>query len=197
MSIAGRVLAALVTVALLFWIALFAVITDWNKKWGEQVVKFERQLESVASDLPKVQAELDTVKAELTREQIRLNNDLMRFRSELSDREKLETESREALDRVNFQLASAEAAIKSAEAAKEFRTKEKADTEKAKAEALNTVETLKAAVNAQLEELGKLRDDFKKLLAENQEMLKRIQRTGPQRAGRVRSATLRIGPAGP
>lgn len=190
MSTAGKVLSVIVILAIVGWIFLFSMITDLNKNWGAQIVKLTKDVEKLEADLPKATEALDTALADATREQVRVNDTLTVFRARLSDLETLDTESRESLDRIKYQLASAQASVKSAKNDLEFRKSEVAQTEKDLATERAKVETLKTAVAGLMSELSDLRNTFISLLAKNKEMLETIEaKSLPKRP--VRSATFR------
>jgi chromosome segregation ATPase len=190
MSTAGKVLTVIVILAIIGWIFLFSKVADLNKNWGERIAKLTKDVEKLEADLPVAVAGLDKQLAELTAEQVHINDTMTVFRARVSDLEKLDSESREALDRIKFQLASSQASVKSAQTSLDFRKNEYAQTDKDLAAERAKVETLKTSVAALMGELAQMRDQFKSLLAENKQMLEKIERKSTPKP-RVSSATLR------
>jgi chromosome segregation ATPase len=191
MSTAGKVLTVLVTLSILFWIAMFSVVAKLNENWANQINSLNKSLEKAEQELPDLETKLQAALFDLTAEQDRLNDQLTVFRARLSDAERRDAETKETLERARLQLASVESAVKSSQGTNEHRLGEVNATKKKLSEEQARVETLKGEVAKGMDELATLRQQFKSLLEENKAMLTKLRRMGPSGGRRVRSATLR------
>lgn len=195
MSTLGKVLSVLVVLMVLVWIVMFAAVADLNRNYGEKVIKLHGDIDRLEKQVVATQAEVDQLMPQITLQQDDRDKRLAVLRTHLSQLERLETESREALTRVQLQIARVQADAKAAQAANELREKQKAETQKELAAARAGVQTLMAANAKLLDELMGLRTQFLTTTGENRKLLARLAgaSTGVGRTNtvRVRPATLR------
>lgn len=189
MSTAGKVLVVVVTLAIVVWVVLFAKVADLNANWGQHIAKLEGDVIKLDKQLYDLRAEVNRLVPETTVQQIRRDKQLAVLRSSISDIEKLDVETREALTRIELQVASVQSAVQGAQAQLALRNQEKADTQKNLATAKAEVETIKGQNAQLLDELTKDREQFVKLREENTKLRERLA-TAPPSGPRTRNATL-------
>ncbi|MBX6316770.1 MAG: hypothetical protein IRY99_28230 [Isosphaeraceae bacterium] len=178
MSTAGKVLTVLVTLSILLWIALAALVADLNRNWGEALDKQRKEFARLREEIGKAENDLIKLKLATDVEQDATTKDVTRLRADIAARERVEIEIKEALAAAQLQLAKVEAEVKDAQAQVEIRQQEKQGTEKALADAQAAVAQLRTQNAELLAELTRLRDEFKATLAENKELLARYQAAG-------------------
>jgi hypothetical protein len=86
---------------------------------------------------------------------------------------------------VKLQVAGLEQAQREAAARIQHRAEQKAQTQKELADAEATVKTLQGRVQAQLDELGDLRQNFLQTMEENRKLVERMRGTGGRSALRA------------
>jgi chromosome segregation ATPase len=185
MSTAGKVLVVLVMLTSLVFVLLVAKVADLNSNWGKALdtevkkyAKAEDDLKSAVAALAKHKAGVDAVQVEMEKQTALLRRDL-------SAAERIGTQAKEALTRVNFQLASVEGQVKAAQAGHEQRVREVAAQEKQKADSEASVRTLEGQNAELLATVERLRGEFKATLADNKERLAQIRKSGQRQTHRV------------
>jgi hypothetical protein len=176
MSTAGKVLVVLVTLMLLGWLGLLAMVARLNDNWGELVVKNAEQIAALEKQLGDTTELLAKVKTDIAREQTFRDLRLVELRTDVADREQILTHTIEALERVKNQVKSQQEAEKLAELGKKRRNDEKAETEKAIEAAKAEVQTLTGQNETLLAQLDRLQKDFISTLGENKQMVQRMTR---------------------
>jgi chromosome segregation ATPase len=171
MSIAGRVLSVCVTLLLLLWLCLFAMVARRNSNWGEKIKKQEATIASLTEEVAKAAAEVDKAKRDLSLAQELTDKDVIVLRSEIADLEEALTNRIETLERVKNQLTGQQSAEQATQVAKKRREDEKAQTEKLLAAAKDEVEELKKVDGTLRDTKQKLEADFQALLLENQRLI--------------------------
>jgi septal ring factor EnvC (AmiA/AmiB activator) len=200
MSTAGKVLSVIVMLALVGWLVLASAVTQLNKEWLQAIDKLDKQIAGTEDErvtgtggligqITDLENKIHKIKADTALEQAKTAQAITVLRTELSDMEKAESETKETLARMQFEVANVTAAEKLATEALALRRKEKADTEKAKADEEALVEKYKGEVGQQFAELEKLRGEFKQTLADTQRRVEQLRKRQSQSQPRTRAAT--------
>ena len=190
MSTPGKVLIVLVALATLGLIFLSAQVAELDRNWGQKIQQLQADLEKVRQDVAQAGQEIAKTKAEINLVQQEREDELTRLRSRLSDLQKVDSFTRETLDRFSLQLASVEAQAEAAQKRQGDRQQELTDTQKALTNGMAELSQLVRQNNDLLVELARLRGDFLELLAENRSMVEQILRRGGQETeGRSRTRT--------
>ena len=185
MSTAGKVLVVLVMLAMVGWTVMLSAVTQLNKNQGEIFARTQADLEKVTADVAKVTEEVRSTikKANL------IQADTVRELSEIQGRiiatERRQSSTLASLARVKLQVANYNSALETAKKDLEIRIAEETQANEAKAAKLDEIEKAKV-LNADLrEQLAKLQNEFKQLLAENAKAL------APPEGARVTPAAVR------
>lgn len=180
MSTAGKVLVVLVALVMVVWIILFSMIGQLNSTWGAKVEALKQEQEKLQ---PKVEQE-ETRLAQVLNDIKAVQDDKIQktrvLQTEVEDREGLLARTREALSAAQIRLAKVNAAVETAKANRDLRIMEKAGTEKSLAAQRSAVEQIQAENTDLLAKLSRLRDEFKRTLDENKQLLRRVAQAGPQ-----------------
>jgi hypothetical protein len=192
MSTLGKVLSVLTVLMILVWIVMAAGVADLNRNYGEKVIKLQGDIDRLEKQVVAAQAEVEGLIPQIALQQVERDKRLTVLREHLSQLEKLDTESREALIRVELQVTRVQAEVTASQAANALREKQKADTQKLLADARAGVQTLMGENAKLLEELTGLRTEYLSTVAENRELYGRLSGASPSAtAPRVRPASLR------
>jgi chromosome segregation ATPase len=175
MPTAGKVLAVLVLLVVPIWIVLISGVAELNKSGGSQVASLKKQVEQLDADLAKMEKDLAGLKDNITNEQRAMTEQLAVIRSHQADLQKARSEMIEYATRAKLQLASMQEAAKQAEAVRELRTNEKTQEIAAKAAAEAEVEKLKQDHAELVDQLDKLRNEFKATVDSNRRLLGRLK----------------------
>jgi hypothetical protein len=174
MSTAGKVLAVLVTLALLGWLGLLSMVAQRNANWGKKLQAQQKQLEDLQKDQIEVRSQLAKIKNAIAREQESHAETVVVQRAQVADREKTLTDSIEELERAKNQVKTQQLALKTAEDHTKHRNDEKTQTIAARDARRAEVEKLKGENSALMAELKQLRTDFVATLAENRKLAQRF-----------------------
>ncbi len=171
MSTAGKVLAVLVLLTSLVWMALAAGVAQLNTNGNQRLHDLVVQIEKLQDDLQETQNELTSVKDQTSTTQERTDRELAALRARQSDIEKARSQIRESLSRAQYQLAIVQETIKGAQDALQHRNEEYQTEEKALADLKSDVGHLVADTNSLRERLTTLRTQFHGTYHTNVEML--------------------------
>jgi len=175
MSTAAKVLAVLVLLVVPVWIILMSAVAELNKSGGAQVASLKKDVERLDGEVAKLQKDVVDLKDQITLEQGAMADQLSAIRAHQADLQKARSETIEIATRVKNQLASTQDAVKRAEATRNLRTTEKTQEIEAKAKAEAEVEKLKQVHAGLVEQLDKLRDDFKSTVDANRKLVGRLK----------------------
>lgn len=190
MSTAGKVLVVLNALATLGLIFLSVQVAELDRNWGQKLQQVQADLEKVRQDVTKADQEIVKARADINLVQQEREDDLTRLRSRIADLQKVDSFTRETLDRFTLQMASVEAQLQSAQTRQNDRQTELTDTQKSLTNALNELSQLVQQNNDRLGELTRLRSDFLETLAENRSMVQKMLRgSGSESEGRSRPRT--------
>ena len=176
MSIAGRVLVALVLLVAPILVILSSAVAELNKSGTRAVESLKAQVEELKGDVAKNERDIVALKDEITLEQKAATEHLAVLRSRQADAEKARSEMTEMATRVKLRLAGIEAAVKSARAARELRRAERESERKALDAAEHEAEDLKKEHADLVTQLENLRAEFKETLDSNRRLADRLAR---------------------
>jgi chromosome segregation ATPase len=174
MSTAGKVLIALILLVVPIWIVLISSVAELNKSGGEQVANLKAKVEQLGKDVAATQKNIVDLKDQISSEQETMAEELTMLRAHKADLQKARTETIEIASRVKLQLSSMQEAAKRADATRDLRKTELAQETVAKANAENSVEKLKQEHAELVDELDKLRAEFKGTLESNRQLKGRL-----------------------
>jgi hypothetical protein len=172
MSTAGKVLTALILFATLVWIILMAGVDQLNRTGNKTVLELMEKVEKLDDDVKAAQAEVARIKDLTTIAQEQLDHDIEVVRARQTDVERVNTNIREILARVQIQVATLEKTVKDAERTAKERTDEKAAEQQALEAERASVEQLKAHNSELMNRLEGLRNQFIATLKGNQGLLR-------------------------
>ncbi|AGA31273.1 hypothetical protein [Singulisphaera acidiphila] len=174
MSTAGKVLVVLVLLLLPVWIILVSAVATLNMEWTQALAKQTQQIETLEADVAKNQRAIADFQDKITLEQLASEEEQTVLRSKLADVERAKAEVIEVQTSVQVQLATLQQAVAKAQVARVDRDKEQQNETAGLAAARASVDELKAANSALLNELTQLREEFKSLLESNKTVVERI-----------------------
>ncbi len=160
MSTAGKVLIVLVLLTSLIWMVLASGIAQLNANGNRRLNQLTMEIEKLQEQVEKAQTDLVSLRDETALVQEKADRDLVVLRSRQSDLEKARSQIRDALERVQFQLATVQDTIKGAQDALVHRNEEYQAEEKALADLKTDVQTLMADTSQLLDRLTALRKQF-------------------------------------
>jgi chromosome segregation ATPase len=172
MSTAGKVLTALILLASLVWIVLMAGVDQLNRTGNQTVLELMAKVEKLDDDVQAAQAEVASIKDQTTVVQEQMDHDIEVVRARQTDVERVNTNIREILQRVQIQVATLEKTVKDAERTAKERTDEKAAEQQGLEAERASVETLKAQNSELMNRLEGLRNQFVATLKGNQGLLR-------------------------
>ncbi len=195
MSTPGKVLIVLIVLTTLGWIFMAAQVAELDRNWGQKLQQLQADLTKVQQDVAKTGEEVAKTKATINLVQQEREDELNRLRSQLSNLQKVDSFTRETLDRFTLQLASVEAQTEAAQKRQGDRQQELTDTQKNLTDTMTELSQLVRQNNDLLVELARLRSDFLETLAENRAMVDRMLRNARSRTEgrsqpRTRSASM-------
>jgi chromosome segregation ATPase len=174
MSTLGKVLSILVTLSLLVWIFLAAMVAKHHENWGERVSALKADIAKIKPEFPPLETEIEENRSQATLLQVALIKAQTNFRNALTMAQTTESDTKEALSRYTLQLATAEQEVKAAQARQEVRAREKADLDKAILREQAAVQDLIAENKALKDELAGLQKSFLDTVAENKTYADRL-----------------------
>jgi chromosome segregation ATPase len=177
MSTAGKVLSVLVLLVLPVWIVLVSSVAELNKSGGEQVANLKTKVAQLETELAATQKGIVELKDQISSEQGTMAEQLTMLRAHQSELQKARSETLEIVSRVKLQLGSMQEAARRAEASRDVRKNEQDQEKVAKATAETNVEKLKQEHAGLVEELDKLRNEFKGTVDTNRQLIGRLGST--------------------
>jgi chromosome segregation ATPase len=171
----GKVLVVLVMLLAPVWVILVSAVAQLNMSGGEQVGKLKQQVESLEKQVSDARRQVVALKDQITLAQVAMDEDLAVIRARQADLQKARSETIEMATRAKLQVASTQEAAKQAEATRDLRTTEKMQEIAAKEAAEKEVEALKQAHAESVEQLDKLRSEFKATIDSNRKLVERLK----------------------
>ena len=176
MSTPGKVLIILIMLALLGWMFLAAVVAKSNSNWGKRIQEVSKEVEELKIPLPGLRAEIAKLTYQAATEQAahdRLRRD---YRVALAMSQKTESETKESLDRINFQLAAAKLEALAAQKRADKRLAERTILEKQIEQEKVVVVDLMADNKVKRDELASLQKTFLATVAESKTFVQRLMK---------------------
>ena len=176
MSTAGKVLVVLVMLASIAWPILAAGVTQLNRNGNKALIDLADRVTKLEDDLKTTQDEIVKVKDETILVQEQMVRDLAVTGSRQTNMERVKSNIREILSRVQYQLATLQETVKNAEQTAQQRAAEKVAEQKTLDAAKAEVETLKVQNSERVNRLTSLRNEFKTTLKASLDMLDMLGR---------------------
>jgi chromosome segregation ATPase len=171
MSTAGKVLCVLILLASLAWVVLGAGVDQLSRNGNAALDKAAKDYAKAQDALAQAKADMVQFKDQTTVVQEAGDQQLAVLLSRKNDVERASSTIKDVLNKIQFQLETAQATIKHAETARERRLAEKADETKALADLRAEVDGLMARDAELAERLDLLRKEFKDVFSSNVEMV--------------------------
>ena len=160
MSTAGKVLVVLIMLASLVWMILTAGVTQLNRNGNQALIELTKKVAKLQEDVKTTQDEIVGVKNQTTVLQEQMDRELGVIHARQNDVQRVTSNVREILSRVQYELATVQQTVQNAEQARTQRAEEEAAEQKALAAAREEVVSLKAKDRELTERLGSLRSQF-------------------------------------
>jgi chromosome segregation ATPase len=167
MSTAGKVLVVLIMLASLVWMVLLAGVTQLNRNGNQALIELNNKVEKLTDDVQSTRVKIVEIKDQTGVLQKQMDKELTVIRSRQLDVERISSNIKEILARVQYQLATLGETVKNAEAAAKQRADEKVAEQKALDDARADVQTVKGQNQELMDRLTGLRNEFKATLKTN------------------------------
>jgi chromosome segregation ATPase len=171
MSTPGKVLVVLIMLASLVWMVLMAGVTQLNRNGNQALIELGTKIEKLTEDVQTTRAKIAETKDQTTVLQEQMDKELTFIRSRQVDVERVSSNIKEILARVQYQLATLQETVKNAEATAKQRADEKVAEQKALDDAKAEVQTLKTQNQELTNRLTGLRNEFKSTLKTNTSLI--------------------------
>jgi chromosome segregation ATPase len=171
MSTAGKVLVVLIMLASLVWMVLLAGVTQLNRNGNQALKNLDDKVVQLTDDVQTTRAKIVEIKDQTNVLQEQMDKELTVIRSSQLDVERVSSNIKEILARVQYQLATLQETVKNAEAAAKQRSDEKVAEQKALDNAKADVQTLKSQNHELTNRLTGLRNEFKSTLNHNASLI--------------------------
>jgi chromosome segregation ATPase len=171
MSTAGKVLVVLIMLASLVWMVLMAGVTQINRNGNQALKNLDDKVVQLTDDVQTARSQIVEIKDQTSVLQEQMDKDLTVIRSRQLDVERVSSNIKEILSRVQYQLATLGDTVKNAEAAAKQRADEKVAEQKALDDARADVQTLKGQNQELTNRLTGLRNEFKSTLKTNASLI--------------------------
>jgi chromosome segregation ATPase len=171
MSTAGKVLTVLIMVASLVWMVLMAGVTQLNRNGNQALLELDKKVEKLNDDVQTARADIVKTKDQTSVLQEQMDKELTVIRSRQIDVERVNSNIKEILARVQHQLATLVETVKNAEAAAKQRSDEKVAEQTALDDAKAGVQKLKSQNLELTNRLTGLRNEFKSTLGNNTSLI--------------------------
>jgi chromosome segregation ATPase len=171
MSTAGKVLTVLVLVASLVWVILAAGVDQLDRNANKALVDLRAKIDQLQDDVKKTQVQIFETKDQTSVLQEETDRNLAVFFTRQNDVQRNASTVRDLLARVQYELATVQHTVQSAEKAKTDRATEEVQEKSDLDSLIAEVGALKAKDVELRARLQSLRDEFKKTYAFNQSKL--------------------------
>jgi chromosome segregation ATPase len=174
MSTAGKVLIVLILLLVPVWIILVAGVAQLNTEATRQIANLKSDIAKLEADVAKAESDVQDMKDRIGLEQRATAEDLEVTRAKLAEVYRARTEVTETQERVKLEMEDVQAAVKSAGTELEQRKANQEAEKKALADAKDEVTRLQAETSDLMNELAKLREEFKSTVASNRKLLEQL-----------------------
>ncbi|RUL87239.1 hypothetical protein [Tautonia sociabilis] len=176
MSTAGKVLSVLVALMVLVSIYLLSMVSQLNRSWGSRIETVAQQNEQAAEQIRQTEAEAFATEQQVLAERLATAARARSLRTTIEDRDNRLSALKET--QLRFQLSLQDNQALAAEMRETIADREQvqADLSARLAEANELRDRLAAENAAKLDRLQSLRSRLTELLAENDQLLRRVSR---------------------
>jgi chromosome segregation ATPase len=173
MSTAGKVLVVFIMLSWLAWLILSSGVTQLNRNGNQALKQLGEKVAKLQEDVKSTQEQIVNLKDQTTVLQEKTDRDLEVLNARQNNAQRLASEIREILSRVQYELASVGQTVQTAEQSRTQRAAEKVAEQKALDQAREEVKALKASDRELTARLTALRKEFKDTLKSNVSILGR------------------------
>jgi len=173
MSTAGKVLVGLILLFTLIWIVLTAGVTQLNRNGNQALINLTKKVEELEEQLNETKLQILRSKDETVGLQEQTDTELAVINARQSDVQRNASSNREILSRIQYELATVQATVQTAEKERKAWIAEKAAETQALEQARAEVEELQAKDEELRQRLTGLRNQFKTTLQANRENTER------------------------
>jgi chromosome segregation ATPase len=181
MSTAGKVLIVLILLLVPVWMILVAGVAQLNTEATRQIAKLKTEVEKLEADVVKTESDVQDLKDRISLEQRGTAEDLEVIRAKLAEVYRARTDVTENQERVKLDLALVEAEVKSAQTELEQRKANQEAEKKALGDVKDEVTRLQAETSDLMNELSRLREEFKATVASNRKLIEQLNARGTAR----------------
>ena len=171
MSTAGKVLVVLIMLASLVWMVLTAGVAQLNRNGNQALIVLTEKVAKLQDDAKKTQDKIVQVKDQTNVLQEKMDRELAVINARQNDVQRLASNVSENLSRVRYELATVQQTVQNAEQDRTERAAEVVADQKALDAASDEVKSLKATDEQLRARLASLRNEFKKTLNSNVDIL--------------------------
>ena len=171
MSTAGKLLVVLILLTSLGWMLLTAGVDQLNRNGNQALIVLTEKVAKLQDDVKKTQDKIVQVKDQTHVLQEKMDRELAVINARQNDVQRLASNVSENISRVRYELATVQQTVQNAEQDRTERAAEVVADQKALDAARNEVKSLKATDEQLRERLTSLRNEFKKTLNRNVDIL--------------------------
>jgi len=171
MSTAGKVLVVLILLTSLVWMLLTAGVAQLNRNGNQALIVLTEKVAKLQDDVKKTQDKIVRVKDQTHVLQEKMDRELAVINARQNDVQRLASNVSENLSRVRYELATVQQTVQNAEQDRTERAAEVVADQKALDAARNEVKSLNATDEQLRKRLTSLRNEFKKTLNRNVDIL--------------------------
>jgi len=171
MSTAGKVLVVLILLTSLVWMLLTAGVAQLNRNGNQALIVLTEKVAKLQDDVKKTQGKIVRVKDQTHVLQEKMDRELAVINARQNDVQRLASNVSENLSRVRYELATVQQTVQNAEQDRTERAAEVVADQKALDAARNEVKSLNATDEQLRKRLTSLRNEFKKTLNRNVDIL--------------------------
>jgi len=171
MSTAGKVLVVLILLTSLVWMLLTAGVAQLNRNGNQALIVLTEKVAKLQDDVKKTQDKIVRVKDQTHVLQEKMDRELAVINARQNDVQRLASNVSENLSRVRYELATVQQTVQNAEQDRTERAAEVVADQKALDAARDEVKSLKATDEQLRARLASLRNEFKKTLNRNIDIL--------------------------
>ncbi len=193
MSTAGKVLTVLILLVMVTWIVFLSAVTQLNVNWQQKIIAQDKQLAQASDDLAKAENSFTDLTSATVAEQSNKSRELRELAARIAGIESRQSTVISTLAGVKYQVAGYQVAVQRAETNNTTRKAEKAKATEDLAQKRDIIAKAQALNSELRDELAKLQDEFKQMLAENKTLIDKAAQGRP--APKPASSTGRPSPS--
>ncbi len=171
MSTAGKVLVVLFLLASLVWMGLTAGVDQINRNYSQALLALTEKVGKLQDDVKKTQEDMVRVKDQTSVLQETMDRQLAVLNARQNDVQRLASITSEKLSSIQYELATVQVTLHNAEEDRTLRVAELDADKKALDAAKAEVKSLMATDEELRTRLATLREEFKKKLKQNVDVL--------------------------